>query len=64
METAYGIGADYRHISNIFFSENDKDPWHVGTASIPARGGVNGSVVRYVASGGAHHQDLRLPLNQ
>ena len=56
---AFGRGADYRHVSNIFFSENDKDPWHVGTLTLPPRGGVNGTVTRFVASGGAHHQDLR-----
>lgn len=39
--------------------ENDKDPWHVGTASVPPQTGVGGTVSRIVASGGAHHQDLR-----
>ena len=36
-----------------------KDPWHVGTASIGAVGGVNSSVTRVLTKGGAHHQDLR-----
>jgi dipeptidyl-peptidase-2 len=34
-------------------------PWHVGTNSLPAVGGINGSVIRRVAVGGAHHQELR-----
>ena len=59
MAASFGRGSDYAHASNIVFSENDKDPWHVGTASVPHRGGVNGSVVRWVAHGGAHHQELR-----
>ena len=59
MPLAFGQGADWSQASNIVFSENDKDPWHVGTRSLPAVGGVNGSVVRHLARGGAHHQDLR-----
>ena len=55
----FGRGADYRHASNIVFMENEKDPWRVGTESVAARGGVNGSVSRTLARGGAHHQDLR-----
>ena len=59
MPMSFGLGADYRHVANIIFMENEKDPWHVGTSSIPAVGGVNGTVVRMVTKGGAHHQDLR-----
>jgi hypothetical protein len=59
MPTAFGLGADFSHASNLVFMENDKDPWHVGTATVAARGGVNGTVTRTVAKGGAHHQDLR-----
>ena len=59
MGLAFGLGADYRHHSRILFVENDKDPWHVGTSSVADTGGVNGSVTRMVAIGGAHHQDLR-----
>ena len=59
MGVAYGLGADFRHASNLVFMENEKDPWHVGTSSIAARGGVNGTVTRTLAKGGAHHQDLR-----
>ena len=60
MPLAFGAGQDFGHVaSNIVFMENDKDPWHIGTRTVPARGGVNGSVVRMVAKGGAHHQDLR-----
>jgi len=59
MELSFGRGADFRQASNIFFSENDKDPWHVGTRTVPAHGGVNDTVTRFVARGGAHHQDLR-----
>ena len=59
MAQAFGLGADYAHASNIVFMENDKDPWHVGTATVAPVGGRNGSVVRHVALKGAHHQDLR-----
>jgi len=59
MPTAFGVGADYSSMSNIVFMENEKDPWHTGTWSLPAVGGLNGTVVRMVATGGAHHQDLR-----
>ena len=59
MGLSFGLGADYRHHSNILFVENEKDPWHVGTASIPNVTGVGGTVRRHVAIGGAHHQDLR-----
>jgi len=59
MGLAFGLGADYRHHSNILFVENEKDPWHVGTASISNVTGVGGTVRRHVAIGGAHHQDLR-----
>ena len=56
----YGVGADLaKYGSNILFVENDKDPWHVGTASLPAKGGVGGSVRRVVFKGGAHHQEYR-----
>jgi hypothetical protein len=34
-------------------------PWHVGTNSIAGVGGINHSVTRHIAVGGAHHQDLR-----
>ena len=34
-------------------------PWHVGTNSLADVGGVNHSVSRHLAVGGAHHQDLR-----
>ena len=47
----------------MYFAENEKDPWHVGTESIAAAlnasGGGGGSVYRRLARGGAHHQDLR-----
>jgi len=57
---AFGSGADFGRVgSNVVFMENDKDPWHIGTRTLPARGGVNGTVTRTVAAGGAHHQDLR-----
>ena len=60
MRLAFGNGADAFHTSsNLVFMENDKDPWHVGTRTVPARGGLDGSVTRMVAKGGAHHQDLR-----
>lgn len=59
MPRAFGVGADWSRCTNVFFSENAKDPWHVGTSSLPPAGGVDGSVVRLVAEGGAHHQDLR-----
>ena len=53
------ITSDFRHASNLVFMENDKDPWHVGTRTVPPVGGVNGTVTRTLAVGGAHHQDLR-----
>ena len=57
---SFGVGADLaKYGSNILFVENDKDPWHVGTASLPAKGGVGGSVRRVVFKGGAHHQEFR-----
>jgi hypothetical protein len=59
MADSFGRGADYAQLSNIFFIENEKDPWHVGTDTVASAGGVNGSVRRIVAAGGAHHQDLR-----
>lgn len=59
MPLAFGRAADFRHASNIIFMENDKDPWHVGTLGVPPLGGVNGTVSRVLARGGAHHQDLR-----
>ena len=59
MGLAFGLGADYRHHSRILFVENDKDPWHVGTASVPPVTGVGGTVRRHVTVGGAHHQELR-----
>ena len=59
MALAFGRGADFSTASNLIFMENSKDPWHVGTATIAAVGGTNGSVTRTVAQGGAHHQDLR-----
>ena len=56
----FGVGADWASAgSNVLFVENDKDPWRVGTHSIPTPSGVNNSVRRHVAVGGAHHQDLR-----
>ena len=57
MGLAFGHGADYRHHSNLLFVENDKDPWQIGTESVAS----GGSVRRFVAAGGAHHQDLRFP---
>ena len=27
MVDSFGLGADYHQQSNLFFSENDKDPW-------------------------------------
>ncbi len=59
MPLAFGRAAAFGSASNIVFMENDKDPWHVGTATLPPVGGVNGSVLRVLAHGGAHHQDLR-----
>ena len=59
MGLAFGLGADYRHHSRILFVENEKDPWHVGTASVPPVTGVGGTVRRHVSTGGAHHQELR-----
>ena len=60
MRVAFGNGADaFQLSSNLIFMENDKDPWHVGTRTVPATGGLDGSVTRMVAKGGAHHQDLR-----
>ena len=59
MRSSFGVGADYAHASNIVFMENEKDPWHVGTRTVAPRGGVNGSVTRMLAKGGAHHQELR-----
>jgi len=60
---AFGRGGDYsdpaRGLANVLFVENSKDPWHVGTATVSSKGGVGGSVVRFLADGGAHHQDLR-----
>ena len=53
------MGADYRHHSRILFVENEKDPWHVGTASVSPVTGVGGTVHRHVSIGGAHHQELR-----
>ena len=63
MPLAFGRGPDYsdpvRGLSNVLFIENSKDPWHVGTATVSPKGGVGGSVVRFLSQGGAHHQDLR-----
>ena len=60
LPTTFGVGADLaEHGSNILFVENDKDPWHVGTASVPPVTGVGGTVRRHVTVGGAHHQELR-----
>ena len=60
MPTAFGVGKDYsRYLTNTIFAENSKDPWHVGTSTIDATGGLDGTVTRFVALGGAHHQDLR-----
>ncbi len=63
LRLAFGDGADLaRSLSNVYFGENDKDPWHIGTESIAAalnhtRGGRG--VFRRLAVGGAHHQELR-----
>mmetsp|Transcript_13113 Transcript_13113/g.15640 ORF Transcript_13113/g.15640 Transcript_13113/m.15640 type:complete len:330 (-) Transcript_13113:121-1110(-) len=61
MPKAFGRGSYYSStngLSNVLFIENSKDPWHVGTSTV-TNGGVDGSVVRFLAQGGAHHQDLR-----
>jgi hypothetical protein len=47
-------------ICKLFVTVTDfVQPWHVGTNSLPAVGGVNQSVRRHVAVAGAHHQELR-----
>ena len=40
----------------VLFFFSWQGPWHVGTATVAAVGGVGGSVRRFVAQGGAHHQ--------
>ena len=51
---AFGDGADLaRSLRNVYFAENEKDPWHVGTESIAAAlnasGGGGGGVYRRLA---------------
>jgi hypothetical protein len=71
LPTSFGRSADYAlplsqgggSLSRVLFVENSKDPWHVGTESLgdgllPTLG--DGSTpTRFLAQGGAHHQDLR-----
>ena len=58
---AYGNGVQLaRALRNVFFSDGDKDPWRVG--GMPADSAAlspDGSVVRLLIQGAAHHQDLR-----
>jgi len=61
MPTAYGNGIQLaQNLRNTFFSDGDKDPWRVG--GMPANSSEispDGSVVRVLIEGAAHHQDLR-----
>lgn len=61
MPTAYGNGNQLAaSLRNVFFSDGDKDPWRVG--GMPAnssRISPDGSVLRLLIKGAAHHQDLR-----
>ena len=61
MPMAYGNGNQLAaSLRNVFFSDGDKDPWRVG--GMPDDSAVrspDGSVVRLLIKGAAHHQDLR-----
>jgi dipeptidyl-peptidase-2 len=58
MGVRYGRGRDYtEHLTNTLLVENSRDPWRVGTESV----GENRErgLYKFMAEGGAHHQDLR-----
>jgi Serine carboxypeptidase S28 len=50
---------DFRHVSNIAFTNGDLDPWRAGglTHAVPG----NADILVKVMRGGAHHLELRLP---
>jgi len=56
---SFGYGPEMvAHLTNVFFAENMKDPWHIGTdllGTLPTQRGLH----RRIAPGGAHHQELR-----
>jgi hypothetical protein len=63
MPMAYGNGNQLAaSLRNVFFSDGDKDPWRVGgMPDDSAARSPDGSVVRLLIKGAAHHQDLRAP---
>jgi hypothetical protein len=48
-------GNHTRFLSNVVFSDGEKDPWRVGSVGTSN----SDSVIVMVLEGGAHHQDLR-----
>jgi len=48
--------SDFRHISNIIFSNGELDPWHTGGVLYTV-----GDAVVISIPNSAHHLDLRLP---
>lgn len=61
MPAAYGNGIQLaQSLRNVFFSDGEKDPWSVG--GMPDNSSaysMDGSVVRVLIAGAAHHEDLR-----
>lgn len=51
------IARDFKHYSNIVFSNGNLDPWKAGGVTEY----INLKLPYYIIQGGAHHLDLRLP---
>ena len=51
------IARDFKHYSNIIFSNGNLDPWIAGGVTEY----INLKLPVYIIQGGAHHLDLRLP---
>lgn len=50
---------DFRHHTNIIFSNGDLDPWHAGGVLYHVN--PSGGAVSIYIEGSAHHLDLREP---
>ena len=48
-----------RALTNVVFSDGDKDPWRIGGVPANASAYGDGSVRHVLMKGAAHHQDLR-----
>jgi len=51
------VARDFKHYSNIVFSNGELDPWIAGGVTEY----INLKLPYYIIQGGAHHLDLRLP---